>query len=175
MSSSGSEGIRANYFGKSVTLVIAGNFGNPVMEQVQITLDHGIPLTPTQVSAARIEARFDTRNLPDLYLVGGSHLLSLYVGEQLYQVNVRVAAPEVAATLTPVIQSIEVIKDASDTPVALKISGLNFTQNVNFAQCKLNNEVVPILDSSLDQSTAILTVAIPDSEAFASQGQHSLS
>lgn len=168
-------GIKAQYAGKSISLRLTGYFYNPVPESVFITLDHQIPLEPTSVSNTRIDAQFNTAFIPDLYLVGSQHLLSIQVGDEVLHTNIRVETPDSTQNLSPQIQKVTVIEDEEGYPQQLKITGHHFMRNPNFAQCKIDQAEAPILESHHDGTEAVLTVLITDSEAFLNQSQHQIS
>lgn len=168
-------GIKARYTGKSITLRLTGYFYAPQAESVFLTLDHQIPLNPIFVSNTRIDAQFDTALIPDLYLVGSQHLLSIQVGDEILQTNLRVAEPDTPQLLSPQIQSVTVMRDEEGHPQQLKVTGQHFMRNPNFAQCNIDQTEAPILESTHDGTQAVLTVLIADSDAFAAQGQHQIS
>ncbi len=171
----GTDDIQANYFGKSIHLNLKGYFFDPPTDTVRAYLDNTIALRIVQVSNQVISVDVDTAYLPDLYLVGSSHMLTLHVGDQVFKVNVRVGQPEIRVNLTPTIQTVEVLKNVSQQPVQLKVTGSHFTQNPNFSYCKLDDVRAEIVSSQIVNGQSVMVLKIPDSVAFSAQNSHRLS
>lgn len=154
MGASAPAALHANYLGKVIQLSIQGYFylGAAQPEDVDVYLDNDIETNTLSVSNNRIEASFNTANIPDLYLVGSSHTLTLDLPGQTLKVEIRVGAPDVTVPLAPQIQQIEVVRDEFDEVEYLQIKGTNLMYNPNFAQVKVNQEVVSIIQAGLEEN-----------------------
>ncbi len=182
MGASAPAALHANYLGKVIQLDIQGHFylGTAQPEDVDVYIDNDIETNTLSVSNNRIEASFNTANIPDLYLVGSSHTLTLDLPDHTLKVEIRVGAPELTVPLAPQIQQIEVVRDEFDEVEYIQIKGTHLMYNPNFAQVKINQEVVSILQAGLEeneqeQEEFIMLIDPPQNSELTKNTRHSFS
>lgn len=107
---------------------------------VRVTLDHTILLTPVSASATEIVASLNTRGIPDL-LLKGLHTLTLAAGQLLIERKVKVGEPlSIPASLNPVIEQVEVLYDAANKPINLRLHGQHLMLQPKYSYAQVNGE-----------------------------------
>lgn len=170
------DAIIPNFHGKVVRLEASGYFFVGAGDPVRLVMDNGIVWEVTSISQTRIEARLETAYIADLYLTG-PHKFVLELPLATLQYQVRVGTPELELFLQPEILSVTVVRNESQTPVQLEVKGRQLMLNPNFAQVKINGEIVSVLETAAaSDGSQTLQVALPsDVSVFAENNHHVLS
>ncbi len=167
--------VQANYSGKEIRFKINGYFPeDATLETTEIFLNNEIFLTPDSVGRNEIQAHMNTRHIPDLYLVGNSHTLSVAFLEQTLKVQIRVGPPEQGADLSPVISNAELQMNEEGQPEYLAVDGLHLMLNPFFAQAQIDNKPVEILQSGVEDGEFWMDLALPEDEEIFANTSHTL-
>ncbi|PIQ25464.1 hypothetical protein COW36_20685 [bacterium (Candidatus Blackallbacteria) CG17_big_fil_post_rev_8_21_14_2_50_48_46] len=166
--------IQANYSGKEIVLTLTGFFPG-VLSNTEVYLDNEISLELVSSSQTEIQARFNTRNIPDLYLVGNQHTLSVFLPSQTLKVQVRVGPPEQSQNLAPQILSVSVQRDSENQPENILIKGQNLMLNSLFAQVTLDGQILETFESGFEEQDTRLLLGLPEDGDFSPGMSHRLS
>lgn len=193
--------ISSDYNGKDVFITIKGIFKSkngfnldnslftlepPLIAQsfvgndpkLRILLDDAIMLTPVSISETEIKAKINTKNIPDLYLIG-SHKLSIYLGNYFTDTLISITEPEEKQIdLKPKISSIEILKDKKNNPINIKIQGKNFMLFPKFSYSTIDSEFgfgyQSEIESGENGDNWITIIHIPNPTLFKNKNSHLL-
>lgn len=181
-----------------INLIVQGHFPNtPVLtlEQMHFThepgllhlsflpdelphhlvLNHSIALKPISVSPTQITATLHPRGLPDLYFKG-LHTLTLKVGNQTAERQIKVGDPLRAVNLNPVIHS--VLYDNDQHPTHLKLTGQHFMVQPSLNYVQVDGIPVQATRASVQQTEtglqSNLWIPIPNPDTFDPHSDHEL-
>jgi len=163
-----------DFAGKTIQLEALGYFFVQPGDALRLTLDNSIELELSSVSNTRLVAQLNTAYLADLYL-SGPHKLVLQTPLEAQHHQIKIGPPTQTLALQAQIETVNVIRDANQTPLYLEVTGRQLMLNPNFAQLRLGGEVAIIFDSQLTPDGLVtLQAALPDPTVFAQPGNHSL-
>lgn len=163
-----------DFAGQTLQIEALGYFFVQPGDTVRLTLDNSIALQLTTVSNTRLVAQLNTAYLADLYL-SGPHKLELQTPREAQHHQIRVGSPAQPLALQAQLESVQVIRDANQTPLYLELTGRQLMLNPNFSQVRIGGEVAPVVDSQLAPDGLVtLQIVLPDPALFALPGQHSL-
>ncbi len=193
--------IKPDYAGKVITLNITGKFNTApkmklenllftnepglihqsVVEQeppIRVTLDDMILFTPVSASSTAITVTLDSKGITDLYLKG-DHKLTITAGKYFSDTLVKVGEPAPVASLTPKIDSVEILKDKEGNPINLKLTGSNLMLNYrfSFSQVDGNNFAFGHQTSVIDDNGTLKCESIihlPNPQTFANIDSHTI-
>jgi len=162
--------LRADYTGGQITLHAIGYFFDPLPQDVSLRLNNSLDFSLTTASNHVLTFSMSTEKIPDLYLEG-PHWLKLQVGNTVLEDQLRVGAPITQVNLFPSLASAELVSAASGHTV-LQVVGSHLMLNPRFAQARIDDQVVPVLQVQLQGEQAMMQVQLP--ENFSAQGSHEL-
>ncbi len=193
--------IKPDYAGKVINLNIIGKFNTApkmklenmlftnepglihqsVVEQeppIRVTLDDMILFTPVSASSTAITVTLDSKGISDLYLKG-DHKLTITAGKYFSDTLVKVGEPAPVTSLTPKIDSVEILKDKEGKPVNLKVTGSNLMLNYRFSYSQVDGTFSFGHENSVIDNNGTLKwesiIHLPNPKTFAPSGQHTIS
>ena len=195
----GDAAIEPDYAGKEINLTITGKFKNVGMslDNLQFTNEAGlihqsvveaepvirvllndvILFSPVSASETEIKVKIDTIGIPDFYLKG-LHKLSIEAPGISASTMIRVGDPAHVDSLSPGIDSVEVIKDDKGNPLNLLVTGFNLMLNPSFSYSQIDGQFgFGHQTNIVDDNNGLVwetIVHIPDVQAFAKNNQHTI-
>jgi len=197
----GQAAIEPDFSGKEIFLTIKGSFKTSpemnldnilftnepgllhqsVVEQepkLMVVMDDVILFSALSASPTEIKVKIDTRGIPDFYLKG-NHKFSIKTPNLSADTKIKVGEPVPVTSLSPVISSVEVLKDSNNNPVNLLVKGKNLMLNPKFSYAQVDGVFgfghqtnITFADSDTNWEAII---HIPDISDFKSKNEHTIS
>lgn len=164
--------LRADYTGGQISLQAIGYFFDPLAQDVSLRLNNSLDFSLQEASNYVLHFGLDTGQIPDLYLEG-PHWIRLQVGSTVIEDQLRVGAAITPAHLYPALLSAALVS-STDGQTVLEVVGTHLMRNPRFAQARINDQVVPVLQvwPTAQQNQALMHVRLPDN--FTASGSHDL-
>ena len=193
--------IKPDYAGKIISLTITGKFSTSpkmkldnmmftnepglihqsLVEQepvIRVTLDDVILFTPVSASSTSITVTLDSKGMPELYLKG-LHKLTITAGKYFSDTLVKVGEPVPVTSLSPRIDSVEVLRDERGKPENLKLTGSNLMLNYRFSYAQIDGvfgfgHSTSVIDDNAETKWESI-IHLPNPKTFNPAVQHTIS
>jgi hypothetical protein len=144
---------------------------------VRVLMNRSILLQPVSASEHEIIVKLNSRAIPDLWLAGSSHELSVEAGELIARTQVKVGTPlEDLINLSPVIHQVEILRDSDNKPINLRLTGLNLMHYYRFSHIQVDSKPVFGHQCAVIDENGVLkwekTVHLP--QDFSESGTHTI-